>query len=116
MAWDHGLEIVEAPAGHGGEPRTHGEAVADRHDADPGLVDLVDQRHVGKDVGVAHVEKRLLAGRSEDDAGRIAEVDGAPVDIRSPEECQAETKATAKAPKSIRPPWLPGLMFSTPFD
>ena len=71
---DH-LEVEELLAGEGGRPGAHGEAVADRHDADVGLVELGDQRHAAEHVGVAHVIERLALLGADDDAVGIAEVD-----------------------------------------
>ena len=55
---DH-LEVEELLAGEGRRLGAHGEAVADRHDADVGLVELRDQGHAAEHVGVAHVIERL---------------------------------------------------------
>ena len=62
------LTVEKAPHRQRRDLRPHGEAVADRHDDDVGLVDLGDQRHVAEDIGVAHMIDRRLAGRLDDDA------------------------------------------------
>src|SRR5690606_30097319 len=43
VAGNGGFELEEAAAGKRGNRATHGEAVADRHDADVGLVQFLDQ-------------------------------------------------------------------------
>src|SRR5919202_7094057 len=46
VAREDRLEIEETLAGERGRVRAHGEAVADRHDADLGSVNLVHEAHV----------------------------------------------------------------------
>src|SRR5262245_33979331 len=74
VARNDGFELEEATAGERGDSAAHCEAVADRHDADSWLVKLVDQSHIGEDVGVAHVIERLVVREMHDDAGRVAKI------------------------------------------
>src|SRR6185312_4165061 len=75
VARDHRIELEKALASEGRALAAHGEAVADRDDADLGMMLFLDQRHVAEHVGVAHVIDARLARRLDDEAARIAEVD-----------------------------------------
>src|ERR1019366_7556591 len=55
MAGDHGLEIEETLDRERRHPPAHGEAVADRDQADFRRINLRDEPHVGENTGVAHV-------------------------------------------------------------
>jgi hypothetical protein len=79
MAGDHPLELEVALAGKSRGFRPHGEAVPDRHDADVGAIDLVDQPHVGEDRRVAHMVNRLALARGNDEPTTGAEIDRAPL-------------------------------------
>ena len=93
----------------------HREAVADRHEADLRLVELVDQRHVAENVSVAHVVERRLPGRLSRSGRADCRDRRAGRPMSSDEECSALTKETVNPPQSTVPPWLPGLIFSTPW-
>ena len=73
VAGQHLGEGEEPAAGECRHRAAHGEAVADRHDADFGAVQLVDQRHVGEDVGVAHVQQARLVLEMQHQAVGAAE-------------------------------------------
>ena len=77
MAGNDDIEPEELTAGIGGLIRTHGEAVADRKDADRRLIELVDELHVHRDPGVArNVEGLCVFGLCDDDEARgIAKID-----------------------------------------
>ena len=79
MAGHHGLELEVALAGERRGLGPHGEAVADRHEADRRPVDLVDQAHVGEDRRVAHMIDGLALVRGDDKPATGAEIDRAPV-------------------------------------
>src|SRR3546814_18605186 len=51
MTGDRGLEVEESPAGECSHRAAHGQAVADRYNADGRSMQFLDQRHVAKDVG-----------------------------------------------------------------
>ena len=53
VAGDHRLEIEECPGGIGGTRHVHGEVPARAEDADIGRVQVVEDLHVGHNVGVA---------------------------------------------------------------
>src|SRR3974390_2921807 len=55
--------------------RAHREAIANRRERDPRLVQLVDQRPVAEHVGVAHVIDRRFALPLDDDAAWVTEID-----------------------------------------
>ena len=73
MAGDCGLEVEEALRGQRRHRAAHREAVTDRHDADIGLMQFVDQAHVGKDIRVAHVKQRSLVIEMQHQAVRVPE-------------------------------------------
>ena len=74
MARQHRLELEIAPAGKSRHRAAHGEAVANRHEADIGLMQFLNQRHVAENVGVAHVIERLVPGEMQDKTGGIAQI------------------------------------------
>jgi hypothetical protein len=74
VARHHRLELEEAAAGERRHGAAHGEAVADRHQTDFRFMQLVDQRHIGENVGVAHVVERRRFGEMQHQAERIAEI------------------------------------------
>ena len=55
---------AQQPAGEGGLPRAHGEEVADGQEGQLRVVELLDQRHVGEDVGVAREVERAIVGEA----------------------------------------------------
>src|SRR5262249_6710782 len=61
VARHDGVELEEALDRERGGRGAHGEAIADRHHGHFGLMDFRDQRHVGENVGVAHVVDGGLA-------------------------------------------------------
>ena len=63
MARDRYVKVEIAAAGECSHCAAHGKAIADRHDADVRLMQFFDQRHVTKDVGVAHVIERFVIGK-----------------------------------------------------
>ena len=77
VAGDHRLELKEALAGERRRLGPHGEAVADRHDADLRPVDLIDEAHVGEDRRVAHMVNGLALARGDDEAGAGTEINRA---------------------------------------
>src|SRR5262245_4235889 len=79
MAGDHPFELEEALAGERRGFRPYGESVSDRHDADVGAIDLVDQPHVRKDRGVTHMVNRLALARGNDEPAAGAEINRAPL-------------------------------------
>jgi hypothetical protein len=66
VARDRFVEVEIAAAGECSHCAAHGKAIADGDDADVRLMQFFDQRHVTKDVGVAHVIERLVIGEMED--------------------------------------------------
>ena len=60
MAGNDRLQIEEIVHRIGRGARTHGEAVADRHEADLRLVELLDQLHVAEQAGIAEMVDRRL--------------------------------------------------------
>ena len=54
-----------------------------------GSMQLVDQRHVGEDVGVAHVIERLVIPGNAGPGRRIAEIGIGPAVALKDEECSA---------------------------
>ena len=72
---DHGIELKEPLDRRRGSGRAHRETIADRHKSNARLVDFGNERHVGENIGVAHVIDGGLAARFDDRATGIAEVD-----------------------------------------
>ena len=69
------VEVKEFPAGHRRNLAAHRETISDRHDPDHRTIDLVDQGHVGKNVGITHVIKHFLSRHLDDHTVRIAKID-----------------------------------------
>ena len=76
MTGHHRVEIEEPLAGQSGGLGPHRVAVADGHDPDLRLVQLVDERHVREDIRIAHMVERLSPLGGDHEPARIAEIDG----------------------------------------
>src|ERR1017187_8936843 len=68
---DHFVRAQQA-AGEGSLARAHGEEVADGQEGQFRVVELLDQRHVGEDVGVAREVERAIVGEAQDVPRRLA--------------------------------------------
>src|SRR5208283_4212707 len=82
MAGDGSLEGEETPDRERRRLSAHGETIADRYHANLWRINLRDEPHVRKNIGVAHVvETRAILG-ANDNAVRTAKIDGLAIDDR----------------------------------
>lgn len=72
MARQDRIEIEITLAGESRHRTAHGETVANGHNADFGLVKLVDERHVGENIRVAHMIERRRILEVEHKAIRVS--------------------------------------------
>src|ERR1700756_5492437 len=75
MAGDDSIKVKEAFDRERGRLSAHGEAVADRNDANLRCMNFRDQIHVGKNIRIAHVVDAGCVFRFDDDAVRISKID-----------------------------------------
>src|SRR5690606_33824649 len=75
MTWHHRFEPEKALASQCSHRAAHCEAVTDRHQADIWCMQLVDERHSGENVRVAHVIQRLVIGKVQHQSMRVPEID-----------------------------------------